>query len=353
MKITILGAGAIGKAYAAYLSSRGHAVTIWSPSGRDLGRLSSEGVLTAAGICEGTYSVSVAKGAAEAGAGAELIVVAVPANGHAAVIDDIVPHLADGQTVIVSAELSMSSVLLANAIKARGLDVPVIAWATTVVTAKSSGQACVIVSLLRKRLDVAAIPASGGQAAAELCAQVFGVEFDLKPSVMAIALSNLNPPAHMAIALCNFTRMEKGEDWSSYGGITEGVGRLMEALDRERRALAEAFGLSVRSVFDHYVNSFGVERASVGTMAQAVATARPHVKGPATLDTRFVTEDVPFGLLPLVELGRHAGIAMPLHESGVELFSALYGRDFRSENGILDRLNLQLTEVASIMGSLA
>jgi opine dehydrogenase len=36
---------------------------------------------------------------------------------------------------------------------------------------------------------------------------------------MAITISNLNPPAHMTIALCNFTRMEKGEDWSSYGGL--------------------------------------------------------------------------------------------------------------------------------------
>lgn len=349
MKISVLGAGAIGKAYAAYLSSRGHDVTIWSPSGRDLGRLSSESALTATGICEGTYSVSVATGAAEAVSGAELLVVAVPANGHATVIDAIVPHLSNGQTVIVSAELSMSSVLLANEIEARGLNVPVIAWATTVVTAKSSGPASVIVSLLRKRLDVAAIPASSGQAAAELCGQVFGVSFDLKPNVMAIALSNLNPPAHMAIALCNFTRMEKGEDWSSYGGITESVGRLMEALDQERLALAEAFGLSVRSVFDHYVNSFGVERASVGTMAQAVAAARPHVKGPATLDTRFVTEDVPFGLWPLVKLGEKAGVPMPLHSSGVALFSALYGRDFHVENRILERLSLENATQAAII----
>ncbi len=349
MKITVLGAGAIGKAYAAYLSSRGYSVTIWSPSGRALGRLSSGGMLAATGICEGEFQVTVASDAAAAVAGADLLVVAVPANGHATLISAIAPHLKNGQTVIVSAELSFSAVLMAQAIKARGLDVPVIAWATTVVTAKSSGVDSVAVSLLRKRLDVASIPAGHVTAAAELCADVFGVAFDEKPSVMATALSNLNPPAHMAIALCNFTRMEKGEDWSSYGGITEGAGKLMEALDEERLALAASFGLSVRSVFDHYVHSFGVERGSVGQMAQTVAAARPHVKGPATLDTRFVTEDVPFGLHPLVELGRLAGVKMPLHESGVELFSALYGRNFRTENDILPQLRLEEMSRAQLL----
>lgn len=341
MKISLLGAGAIGKAYAAYLSSRGHSVTIWSPSGRDLGRLSSQGVLTSGGICEGMYAIEVAPDVRSAVHGAELLIIAVPANGHATVSSAIAPHLSNGQTVIVSAELSMSATLLAQAVSARGLEVPVVAWATTVVTAKSSGEDSVFVSLLRKRLDVAAIPASAGEAAAILCADIFGVEFDLKASPMAITLSNLNPPAHMAIALCNFTRMEKGEDWSSYGGITEGVGKLMEALDEERSALAAAFGLSVRSVFDHYVHSFGVERGSVGQMAQTVAAARPHVKGPSSLDTRFVTEDVPFGLYPLVELGKIAGVPMPLHESGVQLFSALYGRAFKDENDILPALNIK------------
>lgn len=340
MRVSILGAGAIGKAYAAYLASRGHEVTIWSPSGRDLGPLSSEGLLTAAGLCEGEYRVGVAGSAAEAVQAGELLVIAVPANGHAGVIDAIVPHLENGQSVVISAELSMSALLLSNEVSACGLDVPVIAWATTVVTARSTGPDSVNVSLLRKRLDIASVPASACPAAAALCADVFGVAFDAKASVLATALSNLNPPAHMAIALCNFTRMEKGEDWSSYGGITDGVGKLMEGLDAERLALAAAFGFEVRSVFDHYVHSFGVERGPVGAMAQTVAAARPHVKGPATLDTRFVTEDVPFGLFPLVELGKIAGVPMPLHESGITLFSALYGRNFASGNDILARLQL-------------
>lgn len=338
MRITILGAGAIGKGYAAYLSSRGHDVAIWSPSGRNLGRLTSDGILTATGICEGEFHVRVAASAADAVNGAELLVIAVPANGHTAVIDAIAPHLVNGQSVIISAELSMSGLLLSREICARGLAVPVIGWATTVVTARTTGPDSVNVSLLRKRLDIAFAPAAASSIAAAMCTEVFGVSFDSKASLLAITLSNLNPPAHMAIALCNFTRMEKGEDWSSYGGITDGVGRLMEQLDAERLALAKAFGLEVRSVFDHYVHSFSVERGPLGAMAQTVALARPHVKGPTSLDTRFVTEDVPFGLFPLVELGKLVGVDMSLHRSGVRIFSALYGTNFEEVNDVLPKM---------------
>jgi opine dehydrogenase len=40
-------------------------------------------------------------------------------------------------------------------------------------------------------------------------------------------------------------------------------------------------------------------------------------------------------------LGRAAGVAMPLHEVGINLFSALYGRDFPAENDILPELGLE------------
>lgn len=205
------------------------------------------------------------------------------------------------------------------------------------------------VSLIRKRLDIAAVPAVKTEEAARLCESLFDVAFDRRDNLFAITLSNLNPPAHLAIALCNLTRMENGGEFSSYGGITPAVGNFLEDLDRERLSLAAAFGLSVRSIHDHYVLSFGVERGSVGEMAQAVALLRPNVKGPKTLDTRFVTEDIPFGILPLVALGRIAGVAMPLHAAGGALMSSLYRRNFVKENDVVAKLDLGHESIESLI----
>lgn len=51
-------------------------------------------------------------------------------------------------------------------------------------------------------------------------------------------------------------------------------------------------------------------------------------------------EDVPFGLEATAQLGRMAGAPAPLHEAGVTLLSAAYGRDFSRENDLLNALDI-------------
>ena len=167
---------------------------------------------------------------------------------------------------------------------------------------------------------------------------------------MAISLSNLNPQNHLAMALCNLTRIERAEDWGNYWGVSPAVGRLMEALDLERLAVAAAYGVSVRTIFDHFALSFGVARGSVGEMAAAVDGRGGAPLGPKSLETRYVTEDVPFGLVPTEMLAKAAGVAVPLHSGGIDLCSALYGRDFRGENDILPGLGLAGLGVGAIRG---
>ena len=62
--------------------------------------------------------------------------------------------------------------------------------------------------------------------------------------------------------------------------------------------------------------------------------------GPATADSRYVTEDVPYGLVVTAALGRLAGKPAQLHESGIHVFSAMYERDFTAENNLLPALDL-------------
>jgi opine dehydrogenase len=142
----------------------------------------------------------------------------------------------------------------------------------------------------------------------------------------------------MALALANFTRMEKGEAWGQSENLTIAVGRLLEAIDAERLALAAAFGLTVRTMREHYSLTYGVPDAPLGETSRMLAESQPTTLGPATIDTRYTLEDVPFGLLPLAELGRLAGVAMPLHQAGLAIFSALYGRDLAEGNDILPEL---------------
>ncbi len=338
LSIGIAGAGSIAFGTAAVLESRGHKTALWSPSGHGTDGLGHG--LTASGALSGVFQPEVADSAEVLVAGRDVVLIAVPGYGHKAVMDAIAPHLSEGQQVIVSSHASFGAVYLSELLAARGLTLPITAWGTTALTGRRTGVAECNVNTIRAKIDMCTVPADAQTQALRICQALFGDVFVPRDGLLAIALSNLNPQNHMGIALGNMTRMEHGEVWSQAGNVTRNVGRLMEALDAERLAIAEALGLSVKTIFEHYHQSYHVPVASIHEMNAALVAAGTGGQGPATADSRYITEDVPYGLVPTVVLGDLIGVPAELHRSGVKLFSAMYGRNFEQENELLSALSL-------------
>lgn len=326
-RVAILGAGAAAFALAVHLAGRGHAPVLWSPSGR---RIAQGGRIAATGIVEGGFPVEVAATCAEALSGARAAVVALPATGHRAVLDAAAAHLAPGQAVVISSHASFGALHLDRLLGARGLRLPIVAWSTTLLRARQPDPDSVRIATLRKRVDMAVLPVAMQDEGARLCQELFGDHFNLRSDLLAVSLSNVNPQSHAALSLCNFTRMELGEAWDQNQCSTEGVARLNRALDAERMEIARRFGVTVRSLDEHRTQTHGA----------APAAAPVRTLGPATVETRYTLEDVPYGLVPMVALARIAGTPAPLHETGIRLFSILYGRDLAAGNGLLDGLGL-------------
>ena len=335
-RVAILGAGGIACGAAALLLERGHEAVLWSPSGRGTAAFADGTALQAQGRLNGSYRPVIARDAATAVRNADAVMLAVPGYGHRAVIEAVAPHLRPDQPVIISSHMSFSALYLARL--APGVSIA--AWGTTVTTGRRLEGPAVRVSNIRDQVDVAALPTSNIDTMLKLCTALFGDRFVPRADLIAVSLSNVNPQNHLGMALCNFTRIERGEKWANWSGLTPAVGRLIEALDAERLTVAAAFGASVRSVRDHFHLSFGVPQGPVGD-AGAILAARDATPGPASLETRYITEDVPFGLYPSTLLGRIAGVPMPLHEAGIAMFSALYGKDFRADNDLLPGLGLE------------
>ena len=343
MRVGILGAGAVAYGTAAYLHQHGHAPALWSPSGVRTRALAEGAPLTATGAIEARFSPQIAATAADAVAGADAVLLALPANGHKAVMDALAPHVAPGQPVIVSSHASFGALYLSRLLAARGVGAPIVAWGTTLTAGRQGAGAAptgVAVSTVRGRIDLATLPLAEQDEGLAVCNALFGERFVPRDGLLAIALSNLNPQNHMGIALCNLTRMERGEAWAQGENVTPAVGRLLEALDAERLAIAEALGLKVRTIFEHFALSFHVPEDGVHAMNQRMHAEGRGGTGPASADSRYVLEDVPYGLVPTTKLGRLVDRPAVLHEAGVRLFSALFGRDFAAENDLLAALDL-------------
>jgi len=321
---------------------------LWSPSGKRTAELAAGQPLVATNAIEGSFFPRVAASAAEAVASADVVMLALPGYGHKSVLDAAAPHLRDGQPVIVSSHASFGALYLSKLLARRGIAAPIVAWGTTLTTGRQQSSTRVNVATVRQRVDIATVPASAIDAGHDLCTELFGDRFVKRDGLLAIALSNLNPQNHLGIALLNLTRMERGESWGQGENVTPAVGRLIEALDRERLAIAAAFGLSVRTVYEHFSLSFHVPLASVSEMNQEMHRQGRGGFGPKTADSRYVLEDVPFGLLPTVVLGRIAGRPATLHEAGMAIFSAAYGRDFAQDNDLLPELALERLSAAEL-----
>ncbi|EIE51867.1 dehydrogenase, putative [Citreicella sp. 357] len=338
-RVGIAGAGSIAFGSAALLHVNGHDPMLWSPSGAST-RALEDAPLTATGAIETRFAPAIATSARQLCDDNDAILIALPGYGHKAVFDALAPHIRDGQHVIVSSHASFGAVYLTRLLDARGITAPITAWGTTAVTGRRGEGATVTVNTVRGKVDLCTVPETRADCARAVCTGLFGDVFVPRDGLLAIMLSNLNPQNHLGIALGNITRMERGETWSQGQNVTPKVGALLEALDAERLAIADALGLQTKTIFEHFSASFHVPMSSISEMNQQMHAQGNGGTGPATADSRYVTEDVPYGLVPTAVLGRLAGRPATLHEAGTQIFGAMYGRDFTAENDILNALDL-------------
>lgn len=356
MRIGIAGAGSIACGTAALLHQNGHLPTLWSPSGAGTA-VFDKAPLRAQGALEAELTPGIAGSAQALADSCDALLIALPAYGHKSVLDALTPHIRAGQPVIISSHASFGAIYLAEALNKRGISAPITAWGTTVITGRRSAEEPTVrVNTVRNRVDMCTIPEGvptgvregSAQAGLKLCQDLFGDRFTVRGGLLAISLSNLNPQNHLGIALCNITRMERGESWSQGLHVTPKVGRLMEQLDLERLAIAEALDLEVKTIFEHFHQSFHVPLGSISAMNQQMHENGHGGLGPATADSRYVTEDVPYGLHVTAVLGRLVDRPAVLHEAGIQLLSAMYGRDFAKENELLTALDLETRSLSQL-----
>lgn len=346
--VAIIGAGAIGCASAAYLQARGRRVAMWSPNGTRMQRKGNTARFSCGGALSATVNVALLQTADDLAA-FESILICLPGNAYTDVLAPLASHWRNGQTLIVSGSLSLCPLWLAEDANTRGKAIQAVGWGTTATTAHFHGDGTLHVNPLRNRIDLAAIDGgSRAEPAVQLCQQLLGPRFVAADNLLAPTLANINPIAHAAEVIPNLTRMERGEVWSLFEHFTPVVARLAEKLDRERLAIAEAFGLSLPSLQQHYGNSYHLTPRALEEMAAEIHRNGMSPNGPDRLEHRYVLEDAPFGLVFMEALARIAGVATPTLSASITLLETAYDRDFRAGNALVRTLSLDATDASTL-----
>lgn len=337
MKVAVLGSGNGGCAVAFDWAQHGHQVSLYDTDAfpENVAAVAAAGGIASTGQLTGFEKIAYAgHDIAEALDGAELIFVVGPAFSTQPLALAAGPHLRPGQSIVICPSSCAGSLVFK---KALGLpltdDTYNVGETSTLPYAVrlSEPGRIVVYHKLTAGIFFAAVPHEGTRALLATLDEVYpGIA--AADSVLQVTLQNGNPVIHPAVTLLNAALIERtGGDFMFYEeGVTESVGRLMEAVDRERLALAERLGLTVLSepatgVLQGYMLE---ENYSTG---YSTAPGFRGIGAQSQLDNRYLTEDVGYTMVFWTDLARQIGVSTPVMDAVVQIASVVMGRDFRGE----------------------
>lgn len=365
-KITIVGGGNGGFAAAADLTIRGNQVTLYEVpqfkeglrevierGGIDMEAFEGNGL-------DGGFAKlhKVTTDIEEALGESDIVLVIAPTYSLATMAPLCAPHLRDGHIVAIcpgnfGGVLYFNNVIrkAGNKAKVQFADFSCMMYATRKKTPSS-----VWVRGYKHNLGVAMFPSNNSDAA---FARLKGIYPYIKHynNVIETGLSNINTTLHTSLMLLNAAPIDNKEDRLFYRECTTApsLDNLLDALNLERTALNSIKGMNVLSLVQIVEDWYGHQGAKGKTVVEQQHSL-PHFaysKMPTTMDYRYVTEDVPFGLIPSAAFMEQLGFEHTVHTSLANVLCAVCAKDFYKEARTMEECGIAGMDVNKVMEFLA
>ncbi len=350
MKIAILGAGNMGYAVAADLTLKGHTISLIKTSKalhnetfeyvrthENKITLSEKGQQQTARIPTLTTELSELTTA-------ELIIITIQTNFHEELIKRIKPYLRDGQILMIVPGYFSTAYVLKHC---SDLDLTIVEGESSPIDCRIDDTGFIKVGFRNVRNPLGVYPVSRVQMVKEKLDSL-QLRYTYLSSVVEAALHNPNMIVHTVGAVMSIPRIEKTNgDYCMYWEVfTPSVWKILEKLDSEKMDVLEKVGYEripyveackFRNSLDESMDAKAVffEYAAMPTRA----------KGPVVVDSRYISEDVPEGLVMLEALGKHLHVATPICTALIELAAAALGRDLRATGRTPERLGVDNLKV--------
>lgn len=355
-RISVLGAGHGGTAMAAHLTLLGFPVSLYNRSEERLAPIRAQGglQLSGPGLKEEHHGFvrldCVTTSIEETLDRADLVMVVTPANGHAFIAEQCAPHLREDQIVVLHPGRTGGALEFRHVFQSHGgnHNVVVAEAQTLIYAARCSNPAQVIVYGVKSSVPVAAIPAHRTPEVVRKLRLAYS-QFVPGDNVMKTSLDNIGAIFHPAITVLNAARIEATHGEFDYytEGVTPSVARVLEALDAERVAVAEALGFRAITAREWLYVAYSAAGPDLYT-AMMENPGYSGIRAPRTIYHRYIAEDVPMSLVPIASMGEQLGVSTPTTCEIIHLAGLLHGCDYRLIGRTVDRLGLRGMTVSEI-----
>ena len=336
MKIAIIGGGNAGMTLAAYLSNIGFDLSVYS-------RHFQQNQINKKLIIESTGAISFRSTINQVSDDlktvideVELIIIAVPGYAQDEIFEQLIPLLQNDVTICLLPD-NYGSIRLKNKMQQMRSKVwSIISFNTVMFACRKLNDHQVIIKGIKREVYYH----STGEISLGLSRffEAFPTKFIKAKTIIEIGLSNMNPIVHTPIALLNagLTSSSKGQFDFYQEGVTESIANVIQQLDVERIAIGKALGTQLASLLENMNSVYGSKENS---LFKALTYSQVHAKdlAPKSLKSRYIYEDVPYGLVPMSCLGNMIGVKTKVIDCLIVLASTMCEIDFMRSSPINEK----------------
>ncbi|MDD3982123.1 MAG: NAD/NADP octopine/nopaline dehydrogenase family protein, partial [Spirochaetales bacterium] len=201
---------------------------------------------------------------------------------------------------------------------------------------------------VKNGVPVSALPSHMTPDALGVLNQAFP-QFSAGSNVLATSLENIGAIFHPALTLLNAGWIESTQGNFEYyiQGVSPAVAKVLQRVDDERMALAQALGVRTVSAREWLYLSYDSPGNSLCEAIKATS-GYAGIKAPSTIQHRYVWEDVPMSLVPMASIGRMLKVPTPAIDLVIDLAQMMSDQDYRSNGRTVQSLGIEGMSVEQI-----
>jgi opine dehydrogenase len=339
--VAVLGGGHGAHAMAADLASRGIDVNMYEmPQFRDsIGDLFDTQTIQASGVVQGSFKLNrVTSDIDTAIEGVRYILVVTPAFAHDSYARLLAGRVSRDQVIVVYPG-AFAGLLFRTVLGDE--DCPVVADVNNLpYDARLTGQSQVAI-YGHNKVNVAFMPATSGPDLIDELREIHPYE-KVYSDVLEAGLSVVNPGVHTGPCLLSVTAIENSPKRPFFlyeHGVTPASCRLNVRIDDERKAIGHRLGYDLTPIEDFTGLDKGYTWQQLYMSIHGNISLTP-ISGPHDINSRYFTEDAPYGLVPWSHIGKAVGVETPTIDSVVNIYNVMHERNWWHEGHSADNLGL-------------
>jgi opine dehydrogenase len=303
--IAVLGGGNAGFAIAGFFSHLGHSVQLYKKSLTNNQKVIDYRIVSK-GVVEFESKIGLVTNCMkEALEGAELIIITVPAYCHDALFDELIEYHNQKAMICLMPD-NYGGFLLIRKLREKGMPhfKKVISLNSVLFACRQIDPETTSMKGVKNEIMISSVYPEAINEGLRILNDIYPI-FKKGVDIFEVLLSNMNPVVHTAATLLNAGWIETTQgDFDFYKeGISPSVANYIERIDNERIAIGSKLGISLDSLLVNMHKLYGsVEKDLYFSLSRSGV----HTKdlAPISLDSRYINEDIPYGLMPMSRLGK-------------------------------------------------